>query len=674
MESLSYNKLSEVEDYDDPEVAEIVRDTFRHESHLFSADLPSAVLSPKYWKTAMAVRALRHFGALRADATILCASAGVEVLPFYLAGHVGQVVAIDRYLSPAAWRADQPSFMLTSPEDAAPYAFDRQRLTVQHMDGRALRYADNSFDAVVALRGIEDLGGLEYIANTAYELGRVLKPGGILSLTTQYRIYGPPGGVGWPGCLLFSRQDLQHYLVEASGLQPVDQLQTELSEQTLRSKRDLLTYAVAGRIAAGQDGRYTYIHEIPWSSHAALIHVHQGYVFCSVQLTLQKQERYPAAINGWAKPSLSTLEAADAHVAQHSPATSNHILYEPMGSRIETSMNDSNNAELVTVRNLLAAWDGARIRGWYNLNLRRLPFGLAKAGRTMVRIMQLGRIFEAQAQLYGAMINHQDHLGTHLGQLSAQLAALESQVGGISGQTGTLQAQAQQLAELNARLGDLNLVLARLDTQTHATTQQLSEHQAHMHSQLQDIAERQARLEAQLQESTARQTDLDHQLRLNTSYIRLFQQQFKADSHDELASADANGIRSTELIELIQTLEQASPELAQAAAVELSIQDGMAEDTLIEGAAYFGERMSSAGESYRVPNDACYHIDLTNDWARQGLLASAVSRLQSGGTLAIVTAPENDSPSSMEQLEPIDDRMITLASGRQLRAYLWRRV
>jgi hypothetical protein len=211
-------------------------------------------------------------------------------------------------------------------------------------------------------------------------------------------------------------------------------------------------------------------------------------------------------------------------------------------------------------------------------------------------------------------------------------------------------------------------------------TQHQTESQAHLEATLQQIATHQAQLETSLQEATAqqqeaitRQSRLDHQVRLNTSYIRLFQQQLESATRADGASTAEARLTKAELLDLFRALERETPDLAQAAAVELSIQDGMAEDILLEGASYFNERMSSAGTVYRVPNDVCYHIDFTDEWNRPKLFESAVSRLQPGGKFVIVTLPDHDSSVNVDGLEQIVNRILTLASGAQVRTYIWQR-
>jgi SAM-dependent methyltransferase len=674
-----YNKVCEIEDFSDEEMSDIIRDVFRHESHL-SLDFPKGAEYPKYWEMAMGIRALRHFDVLHPDSNILCIGAGTETAQYYLADHAKQVFATDLYLDPQAWRELPPSFMLVDPSQAAPYEFDSNRLVVQHMDSRVLRYPENYFDGIVSANSLENLASLEAVANTAYEMGRVLKPGGILTISTQYRISGPPGDIGWDGCILFSREDIQRYIVEASGLQLVDDLHTELSENTLNTQRDLTKYAVDTTAQQGQPSRYTHTGNVAWSKQPYLVHVHRGYVFCSIQLTLRKNEQYDFAANAWAKPSQSIIDSTrHIPISLLKPAAP-QTLPDLLSKRTQANMTASNNDELAAIQHLFRAWDGARIRGWYNATLRRLPLGLGKIGRTMVRVMQLGRIFDAQAQLYTAMIDHQANLGAYIDRLNVRLAEMNTQYETIVHQNELLQTQNGSLAEFGAQIAELRNQLGHLDMRIGQATQHQTESQAHLEATLQQIATHQAQLETSLQEATAqqqeaitRQSRLDHQVRLNTSYIRLFQQQMESATRADGTSTAEARLTKAELLDLFRALERETPDLAQAAAVELSIQDGMAEDILLEGASYFNERMSSAGTTYRVPNDVCYHIDFTDEWNRSKLFESAVSRLQPGGKFVIVTLPDHDSSVNADGLEQIVNRILILASGKQVRTYIWQR-
>ena len=60
------------------------------------------------------------------------------------------------------------------------------------MDGRQLAFDNDTFDVTYSLSSIEHFGGVDGAAATIAEMGRVLKPGGILALATEYVLSGPP--------------------------------------------------------------------------------------------------------------------------------------------------------------------------------------------------------------------------------------------------------------------------------------------------------------------------------------------------------------------------------------------------------------------------------------------------------------------------------------------------
>ena len=295
-----FNKLCELEDFADPELREALRDVHSFRLGVLP-DYPEGACYRGDWEAAMAVRAFRHFGALHAEAVVLGVGAGMAYLLFYLTRHVIRLFAADRYL--AADESEAPGFlaMLSQPALVAPYDFDPSRLVVQHMDGRVLQHPDDTFDGVFSAGWIHHAGDLEDVANAAYEMGRVLKPGGVLSLATVYRVAGPPGGMGWPGSkLLLSAAEIERFVVEASGLEPVDELRTTLSEATLATPRDL-------RLALDHppDALARPADDEP-TPH--LLQLHMGYVVTSVHLTLRKTESHPVRNNRWARPREDTRQ------------------------------------------------------------------------------------------------------------------------------------------------------------------------------------------------------------------------------------------------------------------------------------------------------------------------------------------------------------------------------
>lgn len=136
----------------------------------------------------------RRLGLLREDAAFLSVGAGHEHVLYWLANHVRRVVATDMY--EGVWQGERARegdpIVLENPEQYAPFPYRRDHLEFMRMDGRALQFADNTFDVTYSLSSIEHFGGFEGAAQTMREMARVLKPGGVLALATEYVIAGPP--------------------------------------------------------------------------------------------------------------------------------------------------------------------------------------------------------------------------------------------------------------------------------------------------------------------------------------------------------------------------------------------------------------------------------------------------------------------------------------------------
>ena len=303
---MNLNKLCDLEDFSDPDLVAIMREVCGYKG-IGLPGFPKGAEHRKDWEVAMAIRAFRDFGVLRPDAVVLGVAAGLEDTVFYLTRHVRQVFATDRYLSAGEWLPTAPVAMIVDPSFVAPEDFDANRLVVQHMDARYLRYPDNFFDGVFSSSSIEHVGEMDDVANAAYEMGRVLKPGGILTLSTELRLSGPPDGIGWPGqTLVFPPEHLQRYVIEASGLEPVDDLDLRVSARSRALGIRDLAYVVndrAARAAAG-DPLPEYAR---WDFPHTMLR-HWGYEFTSVHLALRKPER-PKIDNSWAAPSTATIAA-----------------------------------------------------------------------------------------------------------------------------------------------------------------------------------------------------------------------------------------------------------------------------------------------------------------------------------------------------------------------------
>jgi SAM-dependent methyltransferase len=148
----------------------------------------------KPYEFAQLIFGCRRLGVLRDDAAVLSVGAGHEGVLYWLANHVGRVFATDLY--EGHWQRNQgregnPD-VLRNPEAYAPFPYRRDRLVFMRMDGRHLAFDAGTFDIAYSLSSIEHFGGLTGATATLREMARVLKPGGILALATEYVLAGPP--------------------------------------------------------------------------------------------------------------------------------------------------------------------------------------------------------------------------------------------------------------------------------------------------------------------------------------------------------------------------------------------------------------------------------------------------------------------------------------------------
>jgi SAM-dependent methyltransferase len=61
------------------------------------------------------------------------------------------------------------------------------------MDGRKLAFREGAFSVAYSLSSIEHFGGFQGARDAVEEMARVLAPGGVLALATEWRVSGPSG-------------------------------------------------------------------------------------------------------------------------------------------------------------------------------------------------------------------------------------------------------------------------------------------------------------------------------------------------------------------------------------------------------------------------------------------------------------------------------------------------
>jgi SAM-dependent methyltransferase len=272
---LGYNKLCELEDFADPGLRALIREVFSTEIEVLSPDFPTGFEYRKHWEVAMAIRALRDFGALHDDSEVLGVGAGTEMTLFWLTNETRRVFATDLYCdSEESWEKTARAGMLSDPEHFGPAEWNPRRLVVQHMNGLDLRYEDESFDGVFSSSSIEHFGTQADARRCLEEIVRVLRPGGTATLSTEYRLRGPTPGLD--GTLLFDAAEL-HALLEGLPWSLVSPIDTELSIRTAESE---VSFAEAAQdVTAGRRSWRTYPH---------IVLRHGEHLWTSVHLALRK--------------------------------------------------------------------------------------------------------------------------------------------------------------------------------------------------------------------------------------------------------------------------------------------------------------------------------------------------------------------------------------------------
>jgi SAM-dependent methyltransferase len=172
--------------WDNPEWLEILRSLGEAED--------KRSMHRKAYEYAQLIYGCRRLGVLREDSTVVSIGAGHELVLYWLANHVRNVVATDMY--EGVWQGVQgregDPDVIDKPEEFSRFPYRSDHLLFMKMDGRGLAFRDGTFDIAYSLSSIEHFGGMAGASATIREMGRVLKPGGILALATEYVLQGPP--------------------------------------------------------------------------------------------------------------------------------------------------------------------------------------------------------------------------------------------------------------------------------------------------------------------------------------------------------------------------------------------------------------------------------------------------------------------------------------------------
>jgi SAM-dependent methyltransferase len=274
------NKACELEDFCDEEflaAADRVFGPAEKRGNLW----PRGYEDRKVWEITMVVLSMeRHLDASRRRSA-LGIGAGTEASSFILTNYFDWVFATDLYKGSGSWKREAPSTMLEDPaRHAGSIPFRPGRLVVQHMDAVKLRFEDNAFDFIYSCSSIEHFGNEDGVAAAAREMGRVIKPGGVIALSTELCIGGRPQLLK-PATWLFSPEQIQRLIIDPSGCLPVDPPDYRVSAATRATPTDF-------RKAVREVRRMRSRLQDRWSTYPHVILELPDVAWTSIHLVLRK--------------------------------------------------------------------------------------------------------------------------------------------------------------------------------------------------------------------------------------------------------------------------------------------------------------------------------------------------------------------------------------------------
>jgi SAM-dependent methyltransferase len=226
-EETKLNRLCYVEDWQKREI----RDTLSELQKLSS----DGFIHRKDWEWALGIIAMSRYGKLNDKSTAIGIGSGTEPIAFYLANRINHVYATDIYRGNERWIRAAPSDFAENPKKYAPFPYREDALTVLSMDGTKLGFPSESFDIAFSFSSIEHFGGKNHSGalRSLQEIERVLKPGGLAVITTEYIINNKEHHE------FFNRRTIYSDLIDKlEKLQLVEPLDLRITTKTLDTMLD----------------------------------------------------------------------------------------------------------------------------------------------------------------------------------------------------------------------------------------------------------------------------------------------------------------------------------------------------------------------------------------------------------------------------------------------------
>jgi SAM-dependent methyltransferase len=181
-------------------------------------------LHNKQWEYALQLEACERYAPRGGRFAGL--GSGCELTIPLLAQIAGELTVTDLYGAPGAW-----GDAARRPDQIWP---DLPSLRVQTMDMRRIDLPPDSFDFVSSLCAVEHVGRADQVVDTVRQAGRLLRPHGVLFVTTEYTFddgsfYAPE----WGASTLFLSKSVVRRLFTETGLHLVEPLDLRVSSHPL---------------------------------------------------------------------------------------------------------------------------------------------------------------------------------------------------------------------------------------------------------------------------------------------------------------------------------------------------------------------------------------------------------------------------------------------------------
>ena len=283
--ALPLSKICELEDFENRDFAETMRRIFRHELARFGPTFPEGKEWRKYWEVTMAIRTFEREGLLDGTRDFLGVGAGNEPTVFYLTRHAHQVIATDLY-DEDGWEESADSSMLVEPGTHWPFAWNPERLEVLSMNALDLNFPNDTFDVVFSSSSVEHFGDWAAVKQAMTEIYRVLKPGGVASISSEYRIAGD--GSGLPGVLMFGDAEIRDILIGDLSWDLIDDFDATVSPRTLATTQ-YFAHALADHGLKVTELGGLWTHHMEYDRYPHIVLRDDSYIWTSFHIALRKR-------------------------------------------------------------------------------------------------------------------------------------------------------------------------------------------------------------------------------------------------------------------------------------------------------------------------------------------------------------------------------------------------